>query len=90
MAFIEALLWWAGGRSSWAAATHDARVGWRAGDTIEPEAVEALFEPRRPGEGVGKIGLFVVRGLADAQGGSAWGSVEDGRLILRLRLPLAT
>ena len=53
--------------------------------------MEALFEPRRPGTGGGsKIGLFVVRGVAEAQGGSAWGSVEDGRLVLRLRLPLAT
>ena len=56
-----------------------------------PAEVEALFEPRRPGTGGGsKIGLFVVRGVAEAQGGSAWGGVEDGRLILRLRLPLTT
>jgi hypothetical protein len=31
----------------------------------------------------------VVRGVAETQGGSAWASVEDRRLTLHLRLPLA-
>ena len=95
LAFDEALQWWASDGPVTVsavrnAATVDVTV-WRAGATIEPVAVEGLFGPRRPGTGGGsKIGLFVVRGVAEAQGGSAWGSVEDGRLILRLRLPLAT
>ena len=53
----------------------------RAGASIADADVEPLFGPRRPGTGGGtKIGLFVVRGVAEAQGGAAWGSVEDDRL----------
>ena len=95
LAFDEALQWWATEGPVTVSAVRNAATvdvtAWRDGASIEPVAVEALFEPRRPGTGGGsKIGLFVVRGVAEAQGGSAWGSVEDGRLILRLRLPLAT
>ena len=95
LAFDEALQWWAtDGPISVSAVRNAATVditASRAGATVEPAEVEGLFEPRRPGTGGGsKIGLFVVRGVAESQGGSAWGSVEHGRLILRLRLPLAT
>jgi len=49
---------------------------------------EALFVPRRPGEGAGsKIGLFVSRGVAEAQGGRTWGEVADDRLVFHLELP---
>jgi hypothetical protein len=94
LAFDEALQWWASEGPVTVTAVRNAATvdvtAWRAGATIEPGEVEALFEPRRPGTGGGsKIGLFVVRGVAEAQGGSAWGSVEDGRLLLCLRLPLA-
>ena len=62
----------------------------RAGASIADADVESLFGPRQPGTGGGtKIGLFVVRGVAEAQGGTAWGSVEDARLMLHLRLPVS-
>jgi signal transduction histidine kinase len=49
-----------------------------------------LFRPREPGSGGGsKIGLFVVRGVAEAQGGTAWATIDDGRLAFHLRLPAA-
>lgn len=52
------------------------------------DAVEALFVPRRAGEGAGsKIGLFVARGVAEAQGGRCWGTVVEGRLAFHLELP---
>ena len=34
-----------------------------------------------------KIGLFVSRGVAEAQGGRTWGEVADGRLTFHLELP---
>ena len=41
-----------------------------------------------PGQGAGsKIGLFVSRGVAEAQGGRTWGEVADGRLTFHLELP---
>jgi TrmH family RNA methyltransferase len=95
LAFDEALQWWATDGPIDIVAVRDADAvevtASRAGATIDPEAVEPLFGPRQPGTGGGsKIGLFVVRGVAESQGGSAWGSVEDGRLVLHLRLPLTS
>jgi len=95
LAFDEALQWWATDGPIDIAAVRDAAAvevtASRAGPTIEADAVEPLFGPRQPGTGGGsKIGLFVVRGVAESQGGSAWGSIEEGRLVLHLRLPLAT
>ena len=56
---------------------------WREGTELDAEDAEALFMPRRPGEGAGsKIGLFVARGVAEAQGGRAWAEV-DGRARCR-------
>jgi TrmH family RNA methyltransferase len=94
LAFDESLLWWA----ERGPIVVDAR---RLDDTVEitasrdgPMAEEAdaegLFLPRRPGSGGGsKIGLFVVRGVAEAQGGSAWASIEEDRLTLHLQLPIS-
>ena len=46
--------------------------------------------PRAPGTGSGsKIGLFVARGVAAAQGGTASAVVSDGALAFRLELPVA-
>jgi C4-dicarboxylate-specific signal transduction histidine kinase len=60
---------------------------FRAGTELDPEGAGALFEPRPPGTGSGsKIGLFVARGVAEAQGGSATVHVEDG-LRFRLEVP---
>src|SRR6185436_7861169 len=92
LAFDESLLWWAEDGPI----VYDAH---RDGDFVEivasrtaatfPDDLDGLFQPRPPGSGGGsKIGLFVVRGVAEAQGGYAWASVEEGRLRLHLRLPV--
>jgi RNA methyltransferase, TrmH family len=91
--FDESLRWWAedGAIVYDAARVDDAVeiVASRAGTAVEPDDVDALFLPRAPGSGGGsKIGLFVVRGVAEAQGGAAWASVVDGRLRFHLRLPV--
>jgi TrmH family RNA methyltransferase len=91
-AFVEAEAWWAtrgpvlvrgeveGGRL---------RVEvTRAGADLTPSAAEGLFKPRSPGTGAGsKIGLFVARGVAAAQGGTVEAHVRDG--VLRLALDIA-
>ncbi|HEV2950594.1 MAG TPA: hypothetical protein VGZ51_00690, partial [Actinomycetota bacterium] len=52
--------------------------------------VDALFEARRPGTGGGsKIGLYVSRRVAEAQGGRAWGELSDGRLTFHVEMPIA-
>ena len=93
LTFDESLRWWA----EEGPLVYDARrdgnaveiIASRAGATVEAAELDELFLPRQPGSGGGsKIGLFVVRGVAEAQGGGAWASVEDGRLRLHLRLPV--
>ena len=92
LAFFESLVWWAhegpirvdaeirGGRLHIAAS--------RDGSEIDSGPAEALFSPRKPGTGAGsKIGMFVSRGVAEAQGGRTWGEVVGGRLLLHLELP---
>jgi hypothetical protein len=73
LAFLESLVWW--GREGPVRIGAERRDGrfhlWasRQGTELATEAAEALFTPRRPGEGAGsKIGLFVSRGVAEAQG----------------------
>jgi TrmH family RNA methyltransferase len=94
LSFIEALVWW--GRDG--AITLEGRregdrlevAAWRDGSDIDDEGVERLFTARRPGTGSGsKIGLFVSRGVAEAQGGRAWGEIDNGRLTFHLELPLS-
>jgi len=61
----------------------------RAGNELDAGQAEALFVPRRPGEGAGsKIGLFVTRGVVEAQGGRVWASVDGGVLTFHLELPV--
>jgi RNA methyltransferase, TrmH family len=92
-AFVEAHVWWA--REGPVDVRGEVTDGAlllevsRAGAAVTAEAAEGLFLPRRPGTGSGsKIGLFVARGIAEAQGGTATATVEGGRLVFRLRLPV--
>jgi TrmH family RNA methyltransferase len=93
LSFAESLVWWGGDGP---VVIEAERAGdrlhvwaWRAGTELDAEAAEALFLPRRPGTGAGsKIGLYVTRGVAEAQGGRAWAEVRDGRLAFHLELPL--
>ena len=93
LAFVEALVWW----------TSEGPVRIRAerrngvlvvttardGATVAADEANALFLARRPGQGAGsKIGLFVSRGVAEAQGGRAWADVRDGRLVFTVELPV--
>ena len=95
LSFIEAQAWW--GREG-PITIEGGRVGdrlqltvWRDGTELTTADAEALFAARRPGTGAGsKIGLFVARGVAGAQGGRAWADVADGRLSFHLDIPLTT
>jgi signal transduction histidine kinase len=91
-AFVEGLVWFAfEGPIRIEAASDDARLvvtASRSGTELDDAAAESLFLPRRPGSGSGsKIGLFVARGIADAQGGRSTATVRDGRLTFRLEVP---
>jgi RNA methyltransferase, TrmH family len=92
-AFVDAASWWAQeGPVTVSAELRDDRLELavrRGGAELSTEDAEALFRAREPGTGGGsKIGLFVARGVAEAQGGTAWAKVEDGVLVLRLSLPV--
>ena len=92
LAFFEALVWWCREgpirvRAEEQAGTLHVAVS-RAGSDLAPSDAEGLFAPRRPGSGAGsKIGLFVSRGVAEAQGGRTWGTVEGDRLTFHVELP---
>jgi TrmH family RNA methyltransferase len=93
--FVEALVWWGSdGDIEVAAAAEGDRlrlVASRAAAALDPDALEALFAARAPGTGGGsKIGLYVTRRVAEAQGGRAWGEHADGRLSLHLELPFGS
>jgi len=92
LAFLEALVWWGKDGSIRVEADHSGgalRVAAsRLCVSLTPDQVEELFLPRRPGSGAGsKIGLFVTRGVMQALGGRAWGTLEDDRLTFQLELP---
>jgi signal transduction histidine kinase len=94
LAFAESLVWWASdGPISVGAAASGGVVEVttaREGSQLDAESAEALFQARRPGSGGGsKIGLFVVRAVAEAQEGRAWATVDGGRLTLHLSLPIS-
>jgi TrmH family RNA methyltransferase len=93
LAFDEALVWWASDGPIEVSATREPRAvvvrASRAGSTVSGGEAAALFLPRRPGTGGGsKIGLFVVRSVAEALGGTADAHVEEGRLVFELTLPV--
>jgi TrmH family RNA methyltransferase len=92
MAFIESLVWWSRGGPVEVDGSLRDGVLWMAvardETELSPSQAEGLFVPRQPGEGGGsKIGLFVARGLAQAQGGRAWAEVADARLSFQLEIP---
>jgi signal transduction histidine kinase len=60
---------------------------FRAVTRLDMDGARALFRPRAPGTGGGsKVGLFVAKGLAEAQGGSLEVDAEGG-LGFTLTLP---
>jgi TrmH family RNA methyltransferase len=88
-AFVESLVWWTiDGPVRVRAELADGRLrlaASRAGARIDGEGAEELFHARAPGTGAGsKIGLYVARGVAEAQGGTAVATVEDGELRFHL------
>jgi signal transduction histidine kinase len=94
--FIEALVWWTDdGPVRVSASTEAGRLVLRAcrdGARLGPDDLRSLFGARDPGTGGGsKLGLFVARGVAVAQGGRAFAEVREGTggpLCLVLDVPL--
>jgi two-component system sensor histidine kinase FlrB len=94
-AMVEAAAWW--GREGPVRVRASVGGGQvvvevsRRGAELAPEDAQALFRPRRPGEGAGsKLGLHVARGVAEAHGGSVTAEVTEGDppgISLRLVLP---
>jgi TrmH family RNA methyltransferase len=93
LSFLESLVWWgAEGPIRVRAERREATVhvaASRGGVDLDETAAEALFAARRPGQGAGsKIGLYVARGVAEAQGGRAWAEVHGAELSFHVELPL--
>jgi TrmH family RNA methyltransferase len=93
LSFAESLVWW--GSEGSIRVRAERRDGMlhveasRGGVELDPMDAEALFQPRRPGSGAGsKIGLYVARGVAEAQGGRAWAEVHGHDLSLHVEIPL--
>lgn len=92
LGFAEALVWWgsAGPITVGARVSGDRLHVWAGRATTTAVDADTLFEARRPGTGGGsKIGLYVARRVAEAQGGRAWGGLSEGRLTLHVELPIA-
>jgi RNA methyltransferase, TrmH family len=93
LAFVEALVWWGNeGGIEIAAEVRGRSLHVRASrgsKELQPDVIGGLFEPRSPGTGGGsKIGLYVARRVADAQGGRTWAEQGGGRLSLHIELPI--
>jgi TrmH family RNA methyltransferase len=92
LGFAEALVWW--GTDGPIRVESEVRGGVlivsASRGAAGPVDVDTLFEARRPGSGGGsKIGLYVGRRVAEAQGGRVWAEQQDGRLILHIELPIS-
>jgi RNA methyltransferase, TrmH family len=93
-AFVEAEAWWgSAGPIVARASVRDGRLRVeveRGGAELSPTDAQTLFGPRAPGTGAGsKIGLFVARGVAEAEGGTAEVSIAEGVLRFVLDVPEA-
>ena len=91
LAYFESLVWWArAGPIDVSAEVRGGRLhvaASRGGTELDSAAADALFLPRRPGTGAGsKIGMFVARGVAEAQGGRAWGDVDGDVLSFHVEV----
>ena len=90
-AMVQAAAWWGREgpvriRAAMADGGVEVEVSRSATD-LDPTEAEALFRPRRAGEGSGsKLGLHVARGVAEAHGGSLTAEASAG-ISLRLVLP---
>ena len=89
LAFDESLVWWAAdGPSIDVRLRRHARLtsGVTARRSMRGGRVAVPGAP--PGTGGGRVGLFVVRAVAEAQDGRAWATVEDD-MTLHLNLPVS-
>jgi RNA methyltransferase, TrmH family len=91
-AFVEAAVWWTSeGPVVVSADGHAGRFTlevFRSGTELTAERAAQLFQPRAPGTGAGsKIGLFVAKGVAEAQGGTVAAEVQTGGLRFQLEVP---
>jgi signal transduction histidine kinase len=93
LAFVESLVWWGSeGPIRVDSEVRDGRLLVSASRDAGASAtdVDSLFEARRPGTGGGsKIGLYVARRVAEAQGGRAWGGLTEGRMTFHVELPIS-